>query len=294
MPGVDLDTDALLTLRHRAARMPGLEAVLSALPGGLVHPRRGRGLEAADIRRFAQGDDPRLIDRNATARTGKLYVKQMHDERDRRVVLVADFRPSMLWGTRRAFRSVAAAEMLTLLGWQAAQAGARVGLVVLSDAEPVAVPGRGREWGMVAVIGALVAAHRAALARFAEGRDDDPPLAEGLVQVGRTAPRGAEIVVASAFEDSGPALDAALGDLCWRHTVTLLSMIDAFERSAAQGGARGTFRVERRDGTRGLARPQERPADPIPPAGPALRRLAINTALEPDAALIDALGERAA
>ncbi|TXM93858.1 DUF58 domain-containing protein, partial [Methylobacterium sp. WL122] len=63
-----------------------------------------------------EGDDRRHIDRNATARTGILHVRTHHDERDRAVVLLADFRPSMLFGTRRALRSVAAAEALASLG----------------------------------------------------------------------------------------------------------------------------------------------------------------------------------
>ena len=36
--------------------------------------------------------------------------RTFHAERDRTVILIADFRPSMLWGTRRTLRSVAAAE----------------------------------------------------------------------------------------------------------------------------------------------------------------------------------------
>ena len=51
-------------------------------------------------------------------------------------MLVADFRPSMLRGLIRAFRSVAAAEALVLVGWRVAEAGGQVG------AEPVAV-----SWG---------------------------------------------------------------------------------------------------------------------------------------------------
>ena len=70
------------------------------------------------MRLWSEGDDRRFIDRNATARTGELHVRTHHDERDRAVVLVADFRPSMLFGTRRALRSVAAAEALVLLGWR--------------------------------------------------------------------------------------------------------------------------------------------------------------------------------
>ncbi|CAA2156919.1 hypothetical protein MBRA_02351 [Methylobacterium brachiatum] len=103
---------------------------LAGLPGGIVTKRRGRGSEPEDVRLWSEGDDRRFIDRNATARTGQLHVRTHHDERDRAVVLLADFRPSMLFGTRRALRSVAAAEALALLGWRVAADGGRVGLAV--------------------------------------------------------------------------------------------------------------------------------------------------------------------
>ncbi|MBW4986135.1 DUF58 domain-containing protein, partial [Mameliella sp. CS4] len=85
---------------------------------------------------WSEGDDRRFIDRNATARTGQLHVRTHHDERDRAVVLLADFRPAMLFGTRRALRSGAAAVALALLGWRVAADGGRVGLAVASAGAP--------------------------------------------------------------------------------------------------------------------------------------------------------------
>jgi len=96
--GVTLDIEALLGLRKHVARHRRKSKLANSLPGGLVHNRRGRGLETAEIRQFVDGDDIRLIDRNATARTGVLHVKSAHDERDQTALLIADFRPSMLWG----------------------------------------------------------------------------------------------------------------------------------------------------------------------------------------------------
>ncbi|WP_158808463.1 DUF58 domain-containing protein, partial [Beijerinckia sp. L45] len=125
--GVDLDVDALLRLRHLAARMRDPRTLpRSPMPGDIIHRRRGRGLEVHDIRVWSEGDDIRHLDHNATARTGVPHTRTYLDERERTVLLIADFRPSMLFGTRRALRSVAAAETVALLGWRAIARGGRV------------------------------------------------------------------------------------------------------------------------------------------------------------------------
>ena len=108
---IELLAKPLLDLRGLVQQSRG-ELAVTSLPGGLVTRMRGRGLETAELRAFAFGDDPRHLDRNATARTGQLQVRLFHAERDRTTILLADFRPSMLWGTRRTLRSIAAAEAL--------------------------------------------------------------------------------------------------------------------------------------------------------------------------------------
>ena len=82
----------------------------------------------------------------------------------RRVLLVADFRPSMLQGRSRAFRSVAAAEALTVLGWQVAEAGGSVGLMTLGTGAPVRVPLDAGAEGMRQVVSGFVRGHEAAAA----------------------------------------------------------------------------------------------------------------------------------
>ena len=107
-PGVSLSSEGLIAMRRvilQADKVP----VLANLPGGFATRRKGHGLEVADKRVYAPGDDIRHLDRNATARTGVLHIRQFQEERDRVTLLIADFRPSMFWGLRRAFRSVAAA-----------------------------------------------------------------------------------------------------------------------------------------------------------------------------------------
>lgn len=234
-PPIVLEAEALLKLRHCAARLGPLRLSANNLPGGMVNKRRGRGLEAADIRHFVPGDDVRLIDRNVTARTGELHVRTVHDERDQTALLMADFRPSMLWGTRRTFRSVAAAEMLALIGWQVVAAGGRVALLAFGAGAPVIVPPRGRDRGVVAVIGGLVRAHRQALEDAARGAMADPPLTDALTLARRMTPNGSTVWLASAFEATGEDYEKTLRALDERCPVTALRIADAFEMAAPDG-----------------------------------------------------------
>ena len=232
-PGVALSGEALMGLRHLARRGTSPRSrTLAGLPGGIVTRRRGRGSEPDDVRLWSEGDDRRHIDRNATARTGHLHVRTHHDERDRAVVLLADFRPSMLFGTRRALRSVAAAEALTLLGWRVAGDGGRVGLVTASLGEPRVVRPAGGERAMTAVTGALALAHAQALA--ADGAED-PPL-EPLLGLARgLLPSGGHLVLASALDAPGPGFDAMLTLLAERLSIRLILVSDAFERHRPAG-----------------------------------------------------------
>lgn len=243
-PGVTLRADHLIGLRnvalHRRDAPP-----LSVLPGGLVSRKRGQGQEIADVRLYVSGDDMRHLDRGSTARTGELHVRSYQEDRDRVTILVADFRPSMLWGSRRAFRSVAAAEALAMIGWRVIHDGGRVGLMTLGSAAPVVIPARGRVRGMLAVIGGMVKAHEQALFQAKSTKNGDPTLASGLSPLTRIAPRGSEIIIASALDTPGAELAEELGQISQRR-VPLLVQID----DAAAHLPSGVYPVRLSDGTR--------------------------------------------
>lgn len=250
-PGIHLSGETLMGLRHLARRgVSPATRTLAGLPGGIVTKKRGRGSEPDDVRLWSEGDDMRFIDRNATARTGELHVRTHHDERDRSVALLADFRPSMLFGTRRALRSVAAAEALALLGWRVVGDGGRVGLIVASAGEPTVIRPAGGERAMTAVTGAMAHAHKQALAASAK---DDPPLSAVLSLARSLLPSGGHLVIASALDAPGEDFDSLLTVLGERLSIRLLLVSDAFERVRMPGfypfatpdGRRGTIQATR-------------------------------------------------
>jgi len=231
--GVALRSDALIALRQIALNTR-VEPTLTALPGGFATRRKGHGQEVADVREYISGDDMRHLDRGTTARTGTLHIRQFQEERDRISLLIADFRPAMLWGITRAFRSVAAAEALALIGWKNVHEGGRVGLLALTAGLPVFVPPRGRTRGMLDVIGGMMTAHQQALDDAMSGAAD-VPLDGALTGVERLVPTGAELIIASGFDMPGVGLGDRLAGLARRRVPHLLMVTDAEAGRLPQG-----------------------------------------------------------
>lgn len=219
--GAVLAPDALISLRPLALTL-GAPGVLAAEPGGFVTRRKGAGMEPTDIREYVAGDDLRHLASGATARTGRLHIRQFSEERDRVTLLVADFRPNMLWGLKRAFRSVAAAEVLALIGWHVAESGGRVALMAITAEGTVVSPPRPRVRGMLDVIRGMVEAHRTAVAQLENGQaGDGPDFDRALVRAERLVSPGSEICIASGFDAPVTDLDDSLDALARRYELAL-------------------------------------------------------------------------
>ena len=133
--GVDLDSDYLLGLKEIVSRTKNRRTNLGSLSGNIAGTRRGRGSIFYDVRPWTEGDDVRHIDCYKTAKTGAPHIRTAHEDRENKLLIIADFRPSMYFGTRRALRSVAAAETLSLSGWRAIAMQGHVGLAVATKSE---------------------------------------------------------------------------------------------------------------------------------------------------------------
>ncbi|MGO9674387.1 MAG: DUF58 domain-containing protein [Methylocella sp.] len=230
--GVDLDVEALLRLRLLASSMRRVrKPPRSALPGAVMHRRRGRGLEVYDIRAWSDGDDIRHLDRNVTARTGALHVRTFRDERERAVMLVVDFRESMMFGTRRAIRSVAAAEAVASLAWRTIDEGGSVGLLAATARGPHFL-GRARGVrAMISLVGELAAAHRAA--KDHPGLSE-PPLA-GILEEAEGLARDGAIIVATALDAPGDGFDGVAERLVRKRDLSVVLVADRFEIEPVRG-----------------------------------------------------------
>jgi uncharacterized protein (DUF58 family) len=114
--------------------------VTNLLAGGYSSVFRGAGLEFEGVREYVEGDDPRSVDWNVTARVGRPFVKTYVDERELTVLFLLDLSASMgggfgVWSARQT-----AARVCACLALSAIRNNDKVGLVAFSDAVDKYVP----------------------------------------------------------------------------------------------------------------------------------------------------------
>lgn len=229
--------DELVSLRGAAhglslhARRPAQALLL----GGHRSAQRGRGLEFEEVRPYVAGDDPRSIDWRVTARRGKPHTKLFREERERPVWLLVDLDPGMFFGSRRQLKSALAVRAAALLAWAAALGGDRVGACIVGSGEPIILPPRGREAGVLPILEALLEAQPTQPGQPAGERFD-----AALQQLRPLIHPGSLLLVLSDFAGLSEAAEAHWSALVAHNECWLFWIIDALE---AGGLPAGLFRA---------------------------------------------------
>lgn len=232
--------DELLRLKHRAQGFSFLprQPVHSLLAGRHASRLRGRGLNFEELRHYFEGDDTRTIDWLATARLGSPHVRVYSEERDRPVLLLVDQRSTMCFGSRRAMKSVVAAEAAALAAWRVTSLGDRVGAIVFGDADLVAVGPQARDHGVVRVLAEIVRQNAAT------GRPPEEAAASRLNEALRTAVRMAthDWLICLISDVSGEDDETArlVTRLCAHNDVLAIFVHDPLEQDLPDIGT-GTF-----------------------------------------------------
>ena len=195
---------------------------------------RGRGMEYAESREYAVGDDARHIDWRLTARSGKAHTKLFQAERERLTLLVADTAPALYFGTRTRFKSVQAARAGALAAWTAVHDGDRIA-ALRGGGQDAAVPSASGARGALRVLDALTR-------WYARPPQDDAGLPVALEHARRLLRPGARVIVL-ADPASVLAVPVALwAGLGQHHDACVLLLTDPLERQPPQ--ARLPFSVE--------------------------------------------------
>ena len=106
---------------------------------------KGHGLEFSELREYQYGDDPRGINWQITARTGRPYIKRYIEERELTLFFLVDMSASGNFGSRGRSKIDTISELCSLLAFSAIKNSDKVGLIIFSDTvEQVILPGRGK------------------------------------------------------------------------------------------------------------------------------------------------------
>lgn len=220
------DLSALETAARDFSFLPR-QPVHSILAGRNASRVRGRGLAFEELRPYLPGDDIRNMDWRATARMGKPYVRVYTEEKDRPALLVVDQRINMFFGTRRAMKSVAAAEAAALCAWRILAVGDRVGGCVFDDERLDEVrPARSR----AAVTHLLegVVAKNGALRADSKAKRNPARLNDALDAVSRVARHDHLVVVISDFDGHDRRTRDLLLGLSLHNDVIAMLIYDPF------------------------------------------------------------------
>jgi len=111
-----------------------------ALIGSSRSAQKGIGLDFDQLRDYAIGDDPRIIDWTGYARTQRLLVKQYQEERNRTIVILIDGSSSMQFGLEH--KGERAHWIAGIIGMIGAYGTDKVGLIIYTDMVELHVPPR--------------------------------------------------------------------------------------------------------------------------------------------------------
>ncbi len=209
------------------------------ISGQAPSPLRGRGMEYAESREYAIGDDARHIDWRLTARSGKAHTKLFQAERERLTLLVADTAPALYFGTRVRFKSVQAARAGAMTAWAAIRDGDRVAALRGSIREPPVAPAGGAR-GALRVLDALVRWYAAPPA-------EDAGLDVALEHARRLLKPGSRLLVLADPSSIAAVPAQRWAALALHGEVTVLLLSDPLEREpprAALPFRSGGHRVE--------------------------------------------------
>ena len=95
--GVTAELNELISLRRYAQSVQYQPEMKALRSGTHLSKLRGRGMDFAEVRNYQAGDEIRHMEWRVTARTGRPHVKIYQEERERPVVILADFNPSMIF-----------------------------------------------------------------------------------------------------------------------------------------------------------------------------------------------------
>ena len=239
-PNVQVSTQDLIGLRRRveAVHLPARTPSRSALAGSHRSRFRGRGMDYQESRHYQPGDDIRNMDWRITARVGRPHVKLYEEERERAVITLVDLGPSMFFGTRGAFKSVAAARLAAVIAWAAIARGDRIGALLFNGGHHELPPAGGRR-AVLRLIRDLALAGDLQVATNASAALEQTPgaLSVALNRLRRVSRPGGLVFIISDFYAMDADTSRHLGQLRRHSEVVACQVSDALELAPPPRGA---------------------------------------------------------
>lgn len=197
--------------------------------GSHLSKLRGRGMDFAEVRNYQAGDEIRHMEWRVTARTGRPHVKLFQEERERPVIILTDFNPSMYFGTRVAFKSVVAARLAAILAWTVVKRGDRVGGLLFSATSHDEFTPRSRQAGVLPFLAALSQYTHKLPQSSEQDKSENRSLSYALERVRRVVRPGSMLVLLSDFYNMDKDSEQHLNRLRLHNDVVAYHLCDPLE-----------------------------------------------------------------
>lgn len=229
---VSINTQQLVALRRDARRIKLAKGKIRARQtGSHLSKLRGRGMEFDEVRTYQPGDDVRSIDWRVTARTTEPHTKLYTEEKERPVMLCLDYRRSMRFATRGAFKSVAASRIAALLAWAASLNGDRIGGLLFNDQQHTSLKAQRGKHAVLNLFHRMSEMHEQISERTADDR-----LANQLSYLRHLCRPGSLVFIASDFQPLSNNSEKHLIELSRHCEVVLIHMYDPIEAELPAAG----------------------------------------------------------
>jgi uncharacterized protein (DUF58 family) len=225
----------LISIRHLANLLPihKQKKVLNEMAGIHTSNLRGRGVDFSEVRSYQPGDDIRAMDWRVTARTQKPHIKVFREERERPVMVVCDLRSSMFFGTQHAFKSVLAADIVSLFSWSALNNGDRIGALLFDDGHETDIrpkPGRKQVMHVLHELSQFKALSENSTKSNAI-KSSASRLADMCRHTRRVTRPGSTIYFISDWHDFDADCERQLHQISKHNDVVAINIFDAFEQN---------------------------------------------------------------
>lgn len=208
--------------------------ITSDRAGDIRSAFKGRGMELEEVRSYGFGDDVRDIDWRVTARKGDTYTKVFSEEKDREVYVVLDLSPYMLFGTKKELKSVSAAKVAALLGWQSMANKDRFGLLLYDGTETKLFKPQNNQKNLMAIFKAISETSSSILTSSKEKNNAD--ITDPLQILQFSIKSRAMVFVISDFKNITETARKALVALTKRCRVYCVNIFDYIEEIPPESG----------------------------------------------------------
>lgn len=234
--GVQPNREELIGLRLLARDLPlnPWQSVQTASAGNHRSAFRGRGMDYVESRGYQSGDDIRNMDWRVTARSGRAHVKVYQEERERPVVVMADFGPGMFFATEGAFKSVIVTRAAAFIAWAAVQNGDRVGALLYNGRHHELRPTSGQRGALHLIRALVTAADPVNVAN--DNQHSNSRFNDALTRLRRVARPGSLVYLFSDFYHLDSDSKRHLQMLRRHNDVVACQILDRLERQAPAPG----------------------------------------------------------